>query len=64
MFIGILLVLLGLILKLFPELKLFHLPGDIVVKKDNMTFYFPIATMLLLSLLLSLIICIAGKVFR
>jgi hypothetical protein len=62
--IGILLVLLGVVLKLIPGLKLFHLPGDIVVKKENITFYLPITTMLLLSLLLSLVIYIAGRLFR
>ena len=31
------------------------LPGDIVIKKGNTTFYFPIVTSILLSLVLSLI---------
>lgn len=30
------------------------LPGDILIKKENFTFYFPLATSLLLSLLLTL----------
>lgn len=62
--IGVSLVLLGLVLKLVPGLKLFHLPGDIIIKKENITFYLPITTMLLLSLLLSLVIYIAGRLFR
>ena len=32
-----------------------RLPGDIIIKKDNFTFYFPLATSLLLSIVLSLI---------
>lgn len=30
-----------------------HLPGDIRIERDNFSFYFPITTMILLSLLLS-----------
>ncbi len=32
-----------------------RLPGDIFLKKDNFTFYFPLATSILLSIVLSLI---------
>ena len=38
-----------------------RLPGDIRVEHDNFRFYFPITTMLLLSLLLSLIIQIVKR---
>lgn len=47
---GGLLVLLGK----FPGVG--RLPGDIYIKKDNFTFYFPLATCLLISLILSLIL--------
>ncbi len=40
-----------------------RLPGDIRIEKENSRFYFPIATMLLFSLLLSLIIYLAKKFF-
>jgi len=33
-----------------------RLPGDIIIKKENFTFYFPIVTTLLLSLVLTLTI--------
>lgn len=33
-----------------------RLPGDIVIKKDNFSFYFPVATSILISVALSLII--------
>jgi hypothetical protein len=62
--IGAVLVLLGLVLKLVPDVKLFQLPGDIVVKKEKVTFYLPITTMLLLSLMLSLVVYIANRLFR
>ncbi|NMA54528.1 MAG: DUF2905 domain-containing protein [Firmicutes bacterium] len=37
-------------------LRLGHLPGDIVVRRDNFTFYFPVSTCIALSILLSLAI--------
>jgi hypothetical protein len=38
-----------------------HLPGDIVIKRDNVSFYFPLMTSLLLSLLLSLIFWVVNR---
>lgn len=43
---------------LWPWLSRFpfgRLPGDIVIERENFTFYFPLATSILLSLLLSLL---------
>ncbi len=40
------------------------LPGDISIKRENVSFYFPIATSVLLSVLLSLIFYILGWLFR
>ncbi|EIJ79011.1 hypothetical protein PB1_15674 [Bacillus methanolicus PB1] len=37
------------------------LPGDIVIKKGNTTFYFPIATSILLSVILSAIFYFIGR---
>jgi len=55
---GILTVVLGLILMFFEKLPLSvgKLPGDIVIKKDNFVFYFPLVTSLLVSLLLTLLL--------
>ena len=41
--------------------KIGKLPGDIVVEKGNTTFYFPIVTCIVLSIVLSLIFYIIGK---
>ncbi|MCS6917710.1 MAG: DUF2905 domain-containing protein [Chitinophagales bacterium] len=52
---GLLLVVVGGIIYLLGN-KLGwpgRLPGDIVIKKENFTFYFPITTMLLLSVILT-----------
>jgi hypothetical protein len=40
------------------------LPGDISVKRDNFSFYFPIATSIVLSILLSLLFYLVGWLFR
>ena len=40
------------------------LPGDLSFKRDNFSFYFPIATSLLLSIVLSLLFYLAGWFFR
>ncbi len=38
-----------------------RLPGDILIHKKNFTFYFPLATSILLSLILTLLFWILGK---
>ena len=40
------------------------LPGDISIKRENVSFYFPIATSIVLSVLLSLLFYILGWFFR
>jgi hypothetical protein len=50
---GVLLILAGLLMKL--GLPIGRLPGDIVVRRGNSTFYFPVVTCILASLVLSII---------
>lgn len=59
--IGIGIVLLGLLWPWLSKLPLGRLPGDIVVERPGFTFYFPITTMALLSLLLSLLLWLFRK---
>ncbi|MBH0202444.1 MAG: DUF2905 domain-containing protein [Nitrospira sp.] len=40
------------------------LPGDISLKRDNISFYFPIATSIVLSIFLSLLFYLIGWLFR
>ena len=55
--VGVILVVLGLILAFGGRLPLLgKLPGDILIRKDGFTFYFPVVTLLLLSVILTLII--------
>ena len=59
---GILIVILGFILKLSGKFKwIGKLPGDIVIQKGNFTFYFPLVTCLLASLILSLLLYLIFK---
>jgi hypothetical protein len=52
--IGVLLVIVGLVVLFAGRLGVGKLPGDIIVRRGNFTFYFPLVTSLLLSLLLTL----------
>jgi hypothetical protein len=58
--IGALLLVLGVILVFAGKVPglgaLGRLPGDIYIKRDNFTFYFPITTGILISIVLSLIL--------
>lgn len=46
---------------LMQFIKIGKLPGDIIIKKENATFYFPIVTSIVLSILVSAILFIIGK---
>lgn len=53
--LGIVLVIVGLLLLLAGRVPyLGRLPGDIVYRRDNVTIYIPLATMLLLSIILTI----------
>ena len=59
--IGIVLVIAGLAWPLIQKLGLGRLPGDIVYEKDNVRFYFPIVTSIIISLILTLIFWLFRK---
>ncbi len=61
---GGLIALAGLLLLLFGRFGLGRLPGDIVVKREHFTFYFPLATMLLLSVVLTILLNLLGRFFK
>ncbi|NSL50164.1 DUF2905 domain-containing protein [Calidifontibacillus erzurumensis] len=60
---GKMLMLMGIILIIVGALWQFigKLPGDIVIKKGNTTFYFPIVTSIVISIVLSLIFYVIGR---
>jgi len=67
--IGKFLILLGLLISAIGGLLLLsgkvpwigRLPDDILIQKKNFTFYFPLATSILLSLILTLLFWLLGK---
>jgi hypothetical protein len=65
-FVGGLLLVFGLILILAGKINLpiGRLPGDIVYRGKNTTFYFPLMTSILLSVILSLVLYVVNRMHR
>jgi hypothetical protein len=61
--IGIALVVLGVLVTVGAKLPIRwgRLPGDIVIRGKNTTFYFPLVTSVILSVLLSLVMWLIGR---
>lgn len=54
--IGLLVVAIGALWPWISKLPLGRLPGDIVVQRENFRFYFPITTMIIVSIVVSIIL--------
>jgi len=65
-FLGLLIVAAGVALMLLGKtnLPLGRLPGDILYRGKHTTFYFPLATSILLSVVLSLVLYLVGRMRR
>ena len=61
--IGLGILILGIIVSLGEKLpiRLGRLPGDVVIRGKNSTFYFPLVTCLILSVVLSLVMWLFGR---
>lgn len=59
--IGLAIVVIGILWPWLSKLPFGHLPGDIVIRRENFSFYFPITTMILISVVLSLILWLANR---
>jgi hypothetical protein len=61
--VGVLLIVAGLVVNFGGRLpiRLGHLPGDISIQGKHSSFYFPITTCILLSVLLSLVLWILRR---
>ncbi len=60
--LGVLIVVIGLLLVIGEKIPwLGKLPGDIIIRKEKFTFYFPITTSILISILLTLLFMIFRK---
>jgi len=58
---GIILVLAGLLWPVLSKLGLGRLPGDIVIERGNARVYIPIATSILVSVVLSLVLWLINR---
>ena len=59
--IGVVLVAAGLLWLAGSRLGLGHLPGDIVIERENFRFYLPLGSCLLISVLISALLWILGR---
>ncbi|MFC7783134.1 MULTISPECIES: DUF2905 domain-containing protein [unclassified Rossellomorea] len=58
MIIGGIILIIGFLMQF---IKIGKLPGDIIIKKENTTFYFPLMTSILLSVILSVVFYLLGR---
>ncbi|QPA30208.1 DUF2905 domain-containing protein [Thermaerobacillus caldiproteolyticus] len=58
MVIGVVLIIIGFLMQF---IKLGRLPGDIIIRKGNTTFYFPVVTSIVLSVVLSFIFYVLSR---
>jgi len=60
--LGVFIILVGLFLLLGEKIPwVGRLPGDIIIRKKNFTFYFPIVTSILISIILTLFFMLFRK---
>lgn len=61
MVLGVVLLVLGTLLHFQFKIPIGRLPGDILIKRENFTFYFPLTSGIIVSALLSLILFLIRK---
>jgi hypothetical protein len=60
--LGVALAALGAVLVLGPRVPILgHLPGDLVIHRDNVTIYIPITTMILVSVIASVVLGLLSR---
>ncbi|MBB3331136.1 hypothetical protein BDK63_002018 [Halomonas campaniensis] len=59
--IGLIIVAVGLLWPWLSRLPLGQLPGDIVIRRENASFFFPLTTMILASLALSALLWLLNR---
>jgi len=60
--LGVFIVLIGVLLVIGEKIPwIGRLPGDIIIRKKNFTFYFPIVTSILISIILTLFFALFRK---
>ena len=62
---GVVLAVLGVLFMVGARIPGFgQLPGDIVIRRDGFTLYLPFVTMIVVSVVLTIALNIAGRLFR
>jgi hypothetical protein len=60
--LGVFIILIGVLLLIGEKIPwIGRLPGDIIIRKKNITFYFPIVTCIIISILLTLLFTLFRK---
>jgi hypothetical protein len=59
--LGLAILVVGLLWPYLGRLGLGRLPGDVVIERENVTFYFPLTTCLLVSVLFSLVFWVVNR---
>jgi hypothetical protein len=59
--VGIVLAVTGATILIASKLGMGRLPGDILIRRNNFTFYMPLGLMLLLSLVLTLVLNLVAR---
>jgi hypothetical protein len=60
--LGVVFVAIGLVFVLAPKIPFVgRLPGDIRIERDGLTIYLPLATMIIVSILLSVVLNLLGR---
>ena len=60
--LGVFIILIGLLLLVGEKIPwVGRLPGDIIIRKKNFTFYFPIVTSIIISIILTLLFTLFRK---
>jgi hypothetical protein len=60
--LGIVTAVVGVVLVAGPRIPLLgHLPGDIVIERENVTIFIPLGTMLVVSIVVSVVLAVIGR---
>jgi uncharacterized membrane protein YkgB len=60
--LGVVIIVIGLLLLVGEKIPwIGRLPGDIIIKREKFTFYFPLATSILISIILTLLFTLFRK---
>ena len=59
--VGVIILLIGITWPFLSRLGLGRLPGDIVIERENFHFYFPLATSIIFSLILSAVLWLLSR---